>query len=62
MRVNVSHFFTDLEHDIQEALFTYWNDNLTQGQLNTQEQPQTREMKLTQEQIHTAITNMGKLV
>lgn len=34
LRVNVSRFFTDLEHDIQEALFTYWNENLTVGQLN----------------------------
>lgn len=34
LRVNIDKFFTDLEHEIQEALFTYWNNNLTNGQLN----------------------------
>ena len=35
LRVNLSKFFTDLEHDIQSALLEYWNDHmLLQGQVN----------------------------
>lgn len=35
LRVNLSKFFTDLEHDIQSALLEYWNDNsMLMGQLN----------------------------
>ena len=35
LRVNLSKFFADLEHEIQSALVEYWNDTvLLQGQLN----------------------------
>lgn len=35
LRVNLSKFFTDLEHEIQSALLEYWNDHmLLQGQVN----------------------------
>ena len=35
LRVNLSKFFTDLEHDVQSALLEYWNDHmLLQGQVN----------------------------
>ena len=35
LRVNLSKFFTDLEHDIQSVLLEYWNDHmLLQGQVN----------------------------
>lgn len=35
LRVNLSKFFTDLEHEVQSALLEYWNDHmLLQGQVN----------------------------
>jgi len=34
LRINISKFFTDLEQDIQKALFEYWNDDLKKGQVN----------------------------
>lgn len=35
LRVNLTKFFTDLEHEIQSSLLEYWNDTiLLQGQVN----------------------------